>query len=75
MWVDSARRGIGLGKRLLAHIEAEVAASGHPVIVLDTNKALPEAAAMYRSAGYSPIERYNDNPYAHLWFTKRVAAG
>jgi hypothetical protein len=25
---------------------------------------------MYTSAGYSPIERYNDNPYAHHWFAK-----
>jgi hypothetical protein len=30
---------------------------------------------MYERCGYVPIERYNDNPYAHHWFEKRFAPG
>jgi ribosomal protein S18 acetylase RimI-like enzyme len=72
MWVDPQRRGLGLGKRLLAHLEGEIQASGRSTVVLDTNQSLTEAIAMYRSCGYEPIDRYNDNPYAQLWFGKRL---
>jgi len=39
---------------------------------LDTNATLDEAIAMYLAAGYLPIERYNDNPFAQRWFEKRL---
>jgi GNAT superfamily N-acetyltransferase len=73
MWVSPARRGIGLGRELLAHLERVVLGSGRTRALLDTNESLTEAIAMYRANGYVPIERYNDNPYAHLWFEKRLA--
>jgi GNAT superfamily N-acetyltransferase len=73
MWVDPTRRGIGLGKRLLGHLEAEVRSSGRSRVVLDTNRSLAEAISMYRALGYDATERYNDNPYAHHWFEKRWA--
>jgi ribosomal protein S18 acetylase RimI-like enzyme len=74
MWVDARRRGIGLGKRLLAHLEAAAQSSGRSRIVLDTNETLAEAIAMYRALGYGAIERYNDNPYAHHWFEKTLSS-
>jgi ribosomal protein S18 acetylase RimI-like enzyme len=37
---------------------------------LDTNRALVEAIALYRSAGYREIDRFNDEHYAHHWFEK-----
>ena len=74
MWVDSARRGIGLGKRLLGHLEGEVLSSGRRRVVLDTNECLTEAISMYRGLGYHEIERYNENPYAHHWFEKVLGA-
>lgn len=73
MWVSSGHRGIGLGKRLLAHLEGEIARSGRTTVMLDTNSTLTEAIAMYRACGYSDVDRYNDNPYAHLWFSKTIA--
>ncbi len=42
---------------------------------LDTNPALTEAISMYRSAGYRPIDAFNDEPYAQLWFEKALAGG
>jgi GNAT superfamily N-acetyltransferase len=74
MWVSPAARGLGLGRRLLDHLEGLARRSGASRVVLDTNEALVEAAAMYRSCGYREIERYNDNPYAHHWFAKALHA-
>jgi GNAT superfamily N-acetyltransferase len=73
MWVSASARGRGLGKRMLAELEQLVTASGRMQAILDTNEVLAEAIAMYGSAGYHPIERYNENPYAHHWFAKQVA--
>lgn len=72
MWVAPSARGQGVASRLLRHLEQLIAASGRASVVLDTNSALPVAIAMYRRHGYVQIERYNDNPYAHLWFGKQI---
>jgi DNA-binding MarR family transcriptional regulator len=70
MWVDASWRGAGLGARLLRHLERLTADLGHGVVRLDTHGDLVEAIAMYDRAGYRRIERYNDNPYAQVWFEK-----
>lgn len=70
MWIHPDWRGLGLGGRLLARLEAVARELGRVRVVLDTNETLVEAIAMYERAGYHSIERYNDNPYAHRWFAK-----
>jgi ribosomal protein S18 acetylase RimI-like enzyme len=70
MWVDPATRGVGLGRRMLAHLEHVAAAQGLVLIRLDTNAALVEAISLYDRSGYRRIPRYNDNPYADVWFEK-----
>lgn len=70
MWVDDGWRGAGLGSRMLRELEALASRLGHSRVVLDTNRTLVEAIAMYERAGYTPIGRYNDNPYAEAWFEK-----
>ena len=72
MWVADDERSQGLGRRLLAELEARSAALGHGVVRLDTNGELTEAIALYERAGYVGIERYNDNPYAQRFFEKRL---
>ena len=72
VWVDRPHRGLGLGARLLAALEEQAVALGHHTVRLDTNRALDEAQAMYRSNGYRAIPRYNDNPYANHWFEKAL---
>jgi DNA-binding MarR family transcriptional regulator/GNAT superfamily N-acetyltransferase len=72
MWVDADWRGAGLGSRLLRHLEDLARTLGHSVVRLDTNETLTDAIAMYERAGYSPIDRYNDNPYATHFFEKRL---
>jgi DNA-binding MarR family transcriptional regulator/GNAT superfamily N-acetyltransferase len=73
MWVAEAARGLGLGRRLLADLEGSAARSGARVVRLETNRALTEAIALYRSSGYVEVPAFNDEPFAHHWFEKRLA--
>jgi len=74
MWVAPAARGLGLGRRLLAELETRAAAHGVRVLRLETNRSLGEAIGLYRSAGYREVAAFNDEPYAHHWFEKVLAA-
>ncbi len=73
MWVAEDARGLGLGRRLLEALEDRAVELGFDVVRLETNRALPEAQALYVSAGYREIERFNDEPYGDSWFEKRLA--
>ncbi len=75
MWVSPAARGLGLGRRLLAELERLAAAEGAPATQLETNRALPEAIALYRSSGYVEVPAFNDEPYGHHWFRKELGRG
>jgi hypothetical protein len=47
--------------------------NGSSAVRLDTNRALTEAIAMYRSSGYREVSPFNDEPYANHWFEKQLA--
>jgi DNA-binding MarR family transcriptional regulator/GNAT superfamily N-acetyltransferase len=70
MWIAKDARGMGLGRRLLLELETQARGAGAPAVRLETNRALEEAIAMYRKAGYVEIEPFNDELYAHHWFEK-----
>jgi DNA-binding MarR family transcriptional regulator/GNAT superfamily N-acetyltransferase len=70
MWVSGTVRGLGLGRRILAALEAHAAAAGASAFQLETNGALTEAISLYRSAGYREVPAFNAEPYAHHWFEK-----
>lgn len=72
MWVSPAVRGLGLGRRLLHELERTARSHGHVSVRLETNRALPEAIAMYRSAGYEEVARFNDEVYGHHFFVRRL---
>ena len=72
MWVAESCRGLGIGRRLLEALETHAAAAGAAAVKLETNKNLAEAISLYRSAGYREVEAFNDEPYAHHWFKKRL---
>ena len=72
MWVHPEWRGAGLGARMLRHLEQLARERRFPRVVLDTNGTLTEAIAMYERAGYRQVQRYNDNPYAQLFFEKHL---
>lgn len=72
MWVSPDARGLGLGRRLLAELENQAVARGVVTLRLETNKTLGEAINLYRSAGFVEVDPFNDEPYAHHWFEKRL---
>ncbi|WP_328330783.1 MarR family winged helix-turn-helix transcriptional regulator [Kribbella sp. NBC_00382] len=72
MWVSPEIRGLGLGRRLLTELENHAAANGAPALRLETNRNLTEAIALYRAAGYTEVPAFNDEPYAHHWFEKKL---
>ena len=73
MWIAPDARGIGLGRRLLEELERSAREAGAAVIRLETNHALKEAILLYRRSGYAEVDAFNDEPYAHHWFEKRLS--
>src|SRR4051812_4807097 len=72
MWVSPTTRGLGLGRRLLGELERRAREHGVRTLRLETNRSLLEAITLYRSAGYAEVAPFNDEPYAHHWFEKRL---
>lgn len=72
MWVDDSLRGLGLGRRLLEALEGAASGLGCTRVQLETNQALTEAIRLYRSTGYVEVAPFNEEPYAHHWFEKRL---
>jgi DNA-binding MarR family transcriptional regulator/GNAT superfamily N-acetyltransferase len=70
MWVSPTVRGLGLGRRLLRELESTAREQSSATVRLETNRALPEAIAMYRSSGYREVDRFNDEIYGHHFFEK-----
>jgi GNAT superfamily N-acetyltransferase len=72
VFVAPDARGQGVARRLLEALERTAAERGYAVARLDTGDRQPEALALFRSAGYTPIDDYNHNPYASHWLEKRL---
>jgi DNA-binding MarR family transcriptional regulator/GNAT superfamily N-acetyltransferase len=72
MWVAESARGLGIGRRLLAELEARAVRHGDRAVRLETNATLTEAMALYRSVGYVEVPAFNDEPFADHWFEKTL---
>jgi DNA-binding MarR family transcriptional regulator/GNAT superfamily N-acetyltransferase len=72
MWVAPDARGLGLGRRILRALEDEAIDRDVSILRLETNKTLDEAISLYRSAGYQEVDPFNDEPFAHHWFEKKI---
>jgi DNA-binding MarR family transcriptional regulator/GNAT superfamily N-acetyltransferase len=72
VWTAASARGLGVARRIVRTLEEAARAAGLKTMRLDTNRALTEAHALYRSEGYAETARFNDNPYADHWFAKRL---
>ncbi|GAB3457797.1 GNAT family N-acetyltransferase [Kineococcus endophyticus] len=70
--VTSAARGHGVGTRLLRALEEEARARGLQVLRLETRDDLVEARRLYARHGYTPTDRFTDDPYAHHCLAKRL---
>jgi GNAT superfamily N-acetyltransferase len=72
MWIAPGARGLGLGRRLLETLEAGARDGGARVAHIETSAVLTEALALYRSAGWIEVARFNDEPFADHWLEKRL---
>jgi GNAT superfamily N-acetyltransferase len=72
MYVVPSARGKGVARFLLGELERTARELGCTRVRLDTRSVLSEARALYSSAGYVEVERYNDNPFAQDWFMKQL---
>ncbi|WP_162599858.1 GNAT family N-acetyltransferase [Nocardioides solisilvae] len=75
MYVAPAGRRRGVARALLARLEEDAWSLGADVVRLDTGPTMAPAVALYRSAGYEPVEDYNGNPHAGHWFGKTLGPG
>jgi putative acetyltransferase len=74
MYVEPKARGTGLGRAMLAAIEAQAALEGMTVLKLETGIHQAEALALYRSAGYRdcpPFGEYREDPLS-LFLEKKL---
>jgi predicted O-methyltransferase YrrM/GNAT superfamily N-acetyltransferase len=60
MFVRADWRGRGVGRRVLAALEAAALAQGYHTIRLETGVGQPEAIGLYRSAGYARTPAFGD---------------
>jgi DNA-binding MarR family transcriptional regulator/GNAT superfamily N-acetyltransferase len=72
MWTAPAARGIGVARKLLRTLELTARSQGLVSLRLDTNRALPEAHALYRREGFVETAPFNAQPYADFWFEKKL---
>jgi putative acetyltransferase len=68
MYVDPAFRGQGLGRALLERLIASARERGYHQVRLGTLQEMAEAQALYRSLGFTPIERYRDDEMVDTMF-------
>jgi putative acetyltransferase len=65
MYVRPGRRGLGVGKALLAFLEAEASRRGCTRFMLETGISQPEALRLYERSGYArrgPFGTYAADP-------------
>ena len=72
MWISPEARGLGLGRRLLAKLEACALSGGERIAHIETNAVLIEALALYRSTGWVEVPAFNDEPFADHWLEKSL---
>lgn len=74
MFVEPQARGRGVGRRILAELEAIAQNHGYEALWLETGIRQPEAIRLYEACGYRRIScygKYVDNPLS-VCFEKRL---
>ena len=74
MYVRPQFRGSGLGKMMIAHIEAFVRQRGVPTLRLETGVQQLEAIGLYERSGFTrigPFGEYRDDPLS-VFYEKTI---
>lgn len=77
MFVRPQFRGMGLGRLMLAQLEAHARTHGVPLLRLETGTFQTEALGLYEQYGFYPVGPFGDyreTPF-NLYFEKRTAPG
>ncbi|MGR6969493.1 GNAT family N-acetyltransferase [Streptomyces cynarae] len=70
--VHPGAQGRGVGRRLLAFVDAHARALGLPEVRLYTNALMWENQTIYPRYGYEVVERRVDGPYDRVHYRKRL---
>jgi len=74
LWVRPEHQGTGLGRKLADEVVEAARRRGYTGMYLDTMPGSMQAAyGLYRSMGFVPVERYNDNPTLRQTETLEIA--
>jgi putative acetyltransferase len=64
IYVTPAYRRMGLGRQMMAALEARAKVLGCSALLLETNPAFTDAVTLYQSLGFSPVENFG--PYRSM---------
>ena len=70
LYVAPAGRGLGLGRLLMQALIEEARRIGYREMRLDTLPGMTVAQALYRAAGFEPVEPYYETPIAGTVFMR-----
>ena len=73
--VDPARQGRGVGRRLLARVEADAKRRGLAELRLYTNAKMTENLTLYPKLGWTETERRVEDGFDRVFFRKRLDPG
>lgn len=68
--VDPAAQGQGLGRALIAHVEALARAAGAAAVELYTNARMTENRALYPRLGYVETHRATEDGFERVYYRK-----
>ncbi|MEU3621733.1 GNAT family N-acetyltransferase [Amycolatopsis coloradensis] len=72
VFLRRSERGKGGAALLVAAAEDVARGLGATTIRLDTRSDLVEARSLYARLGYDEVEPFNDDPFAHYYFSKSL---
>jgi len=72
MYVRDAYRGLGIAEKLLREAETFAKDHGYREIFLDTTDEMQAAVRLYERNGWKRCARYNANPQATIFMSKRL---
>ncbi len=72
LYVRPACRSRGVGRLLAQRLLNDAAPIGYTTMRLDTSRSMHAAIALYRSLGFRPCPRYNDDPMPDTLYFERT---
>lgn len=72
IWAAPEARGRGVATRIMQEIEAVARKLGLKELRLGTHRSLAEARAMYPALGYEEVVPFDQDPFTHHWYRKRI---